>query len=52
MKEIVKDAFVALLFFSGVLGFVFGEFIISTVLFGSAAVSSNIFLSQRLQQRS
>jgi hypothetical protein len=37
-----KDILVSMLFFFGVFGFMSGEFIISTVIFASAAVFSNL----------
>ncbi|MDD5269195.1 MAG: hypothetical protein PHO08_19100 [Methylococcales bacterium] len=37
-----KDILIGLLFVIGILGFFSGEFIISTVLFASAAIFSNI----------
>jgi CheY-specific phosphatase CheX len=42
MNNFQKDILTSLLFIIGVLGFISGEFIISTVLFASAAVASNI----------
>ncbi len=37
-----KDIMVGLFFITGVLGFMSGEFIISTTLFGAASLFSNI----------
>lgn len=42
MNNFQKDILTSLIFITGVLGFISGEFIISTVLFASAAVASNI----------
>lgn len=42
MNNFQKDILTSLLLITGVLGFISGEFIISTVLFASAAVASNI----------
>ncbi|MEQ1529570.1 MAG: hypothetical protein ABL925_09650, partial [Methylococcales bacterium] len=49
MSELIKDVFIGLLFMTGILGFVAGEFIISTTLFASAAISSNVILNRRLK---
>jgi len=45
MKE---DITIAVLFVAGTWGFISGAFIVSTVLFGAAAMLSNIFLRERL----
>ena len=37
-----KDILIGLLFVTGILGFFSGEFIISTILFASAAIFGNI----------
>lgn len=37
-----KDVLTGLLFTCGVFGFMSGEFIVSTLLFGAATVSSNL----------
>ena len=37
-----KDILIGLLFITGILGFISGEFIVSTVLFAGAAIFSNI----------
>jgi len=37
-----KDIATGLLFLTGVLGFMSGDFILSTVLFGSASLTSNL----------
>ncbi|WP_445372647.1 hypothetical protein ACH518_09065 [Methylomonas sp. HW2-6] len=47
MNEFKKDVFVGLVSFSGILSFIFGQFIISTMLFGIAALSSNMLLESR-----
>jgi hypothetical protein len=36
------------MFFVGILGFLSGEFIVSTVMFATAAIFSNMLLSRRL----
>jgi hypothetical protein len=49
MSEIIKDVFIGLLFMTGILGFLAGEFIVSTALFASAAIISNVVLNRRLK---
>ena len=46
MSEFNKDIAIALVFIIGVWSFISGQFIISTVLFGSAAMYSNIKMMQ------
>jgi hypothetical protein len=36
------------MFIAGILGFISGEFIISTIMFATAAIFSNIAVSHRL----
>ncbi|MFK5949256.1 MAG: hypothetical protein QM500_10870 [Methylococcales bacterium] len=45
MNTLNKDIFTGLMFVSGLFGFISGEFIISSTLFASAAISSNINLN-------
>ncbi len=40
--SISKDIFIGLLFIIGILGFISGEFILSTLLFAAAAIFSNL----------
>jgi len=47
MSDFHKDILTGLLFITGVLGFVYGEFIISTVLFATAAIASNVNLNRK-----
>ena len=47
MKDIYKDALTALIFFIGLFGFVSGEFIISSTLFATAAIASNVNVSRK-----
>jgi len=49
MTNYQKDILIGLIFVVGILGFLSGEFIVSTVMFATAAVFSNIFFSQRLR---
>jgi len=44
MNDINKDILIGLLFISGIWSFISGLFIVSTVLFGSAAIFSNIVM--------
>jgi hypothetical protein len=49
MNDFYKDAVIGAIFIVGVVGFISGEFIISTVLFATAALSSNVEMSRRLK---
>jgi hypothetical protein len=42
MSTLYKDILIGLLFLVGIWGFISGEFIVSTVLFASAAIYSNM----------
>jgi hypothetical protein len=42
MNDYQKDILIGVLIISGLLGFISGEFTLSSALFGSAAVASNI----------
>lgn len=48
-NNLYRDIATGVLFTSGVLGFMSGEFIISTMLFGIATISSNIDFSGSLK---
>ncbi|MDP3334555.1 MAG: hypothetical protein Q8Q40_15635 [Methylococcaceae bacterium] len=48
MNAFQRDILISLIFILGMFGFMSGEFIVSTVLFASAAVLSNIFSSPKL----
>lgn len=48
MTAFQKDLLIGTLFIVGIFGFISGEFIISTVLFASAAIFSNMFLSRNM----
>ncbi|CAA9890136.1 conserved hypothetical protein [Candidatus Methylobacter favarea] len=48
MKDFQKDLLIGLMLVVGIIGFISGEFILSTVLFATAAIFSNIFLKRRL----
>lgn len=47
MSHIYKDILTGMVFFTGLLGFTFGEFIISAVLFAIAATASNVNLPRK-----
>ncbi len=42
MSELNKDVVIGVLFLTGVASFISGQFIISTLIFGSAAIFSTI----------
>jgi hypothetical protein len=48
MTDFQRDILIGLMFFVGILGFLSGEFIVSTITFATAALFSNIVLSRRL----
>jgi hypothetical protein len=48
MNDFKKDIMIGLMFLSGIWSFISGEFVVSTVLFGSAAVYSNIAIRSSL----
>ena len=47
MKAIYQDVLEGSMFVVGIVGFISGEFIVSSVLFASAAVSSNMNLNRQ-----
>ena len=47
MNNLHKDILTGTLFTIGLLGFISGEFIISSALFGTAAIASNINLNSK-----
>jgi CheY-specific phosphatase CheX len=47
MNDFYKDILVGAMFIIGLLGFISGEFIISSTLFASAAIASNIKLNSK-----
>ncbi|MBD9355304.1 hypothetical protein [Methylomonas albis] len=49
MNELKKDMFIGSVSFLGIVAFVSGQFILSTMMFGVAAVWSTILLSNRTQ---
>jgi len=50
MNNLQKDIFNGLLFIIGIFGFISGAFIVSTVLFATAAIFSNIDFGHRTNQ--
>ncbi|MDQ7089168.1 MAG: hypothetical protein Q9M50_00765 [Methylococcales bacterium] len=49
MSDFNKDIVIGLLFIIGVWSFISGQFIVSTVLFGIAAIYSNIVMQVKLK---
>jgi hypothetical protein len=47
MSELYKDILIGTVFLTGVLGFISGEFIISSTLFASAAIASNVNMNRK-----
>lgn len=47
MNDLYKDVLIGMVFVTGLLGFVSGEFIISSTLFATAAVASNVNLNRK-----
>jgi len=47
MNDFKKDMLISLMFFAGIWSFISGQFILSTVLFASAAVYSNIVMQSQ-----
>lgn len=47
MNDFYKDILIGTVFVIGLLGFISGEFIISSTLFASAAIASNVNLNRK-----
>ncbi len=47
MNTFYRDVLIGLMFIVGIIGFISGEFIVSTVLFASAAIFSNVYLNRQ-----
>lgn len=47
MNEVHKDILIGLVFIMGIWSFISGQFVISTVLFASAAIYSNIVMRSK-----
>jgi len=50
MSEFSKDLLTGLIFLIGILGFISGEFIVSSTLFAASAISSNVLMTRRLSK--
>ena len=50
MSDFYKDILTGIMFITGLFGFLSGEFIISSALFASATVASNININRRLSK--
>lgn len=50
MTDLQKDILTGLMFITGIFGFMSGEFIISSAVFASAAISSNINITRKLSK--
>jgi len=48
MTDLQKDILNGLAFITGVIGFLFGEFIISSTLFAGTAIASNININRKI----
>ncbi len=48
MTDFQRDILIGLMFVVGILGFLAGELIVSTITLATAAIFSNIVLSRRL----
>lgn len=48
MNNLKRDLLIGIMFIIGITGFISGEFIVSSVLFASAAIFTNLFLSRKL----
>jgi hypothetical protein len=47
MNELYKDVLTGAVFLTGLIGFISGEFIISSTLFATAAIASNVNLNRK-----
>lgn len=47
MNDFYKDILIGTIFVIGLLGFISGEFIISSALFATAAIASNVRLNSK-----
>ncbi len=52
MTDLQRDILIGLMFVVGILGFLSGEFIVSTVMFATAAIFSNIIFNLKLHSYS
>lgn len=49
MNDFYKDVLTGMMFVVGLFGFISGEFIISSTLFASAAIASNVNINRKSQ---
>jgi hypothetical protein len=49
MNDLHKDIFTGTMMMTGLLGFISGEFILSSTLFATAAISTNIKLTSKIK---
>ena len=47
MNDFYKDILTGVVFITGLIGFISGEFIISSTLFATAAIASNVNLNRK-----
>jgi hypothetical protein len=47
MNDLYKDILIGAVFITGIIGFISGEFIISSTLFASSAIASNVNLNRK-----
>jgi hypothetical protein len=47
MNDFYKDILIGAVFVTGLIGFISGEFIISSALFASAAIASNVNMNHK-----
>lgn len=47
MNDLYKDILIGTVFITGLLGFISGEFIISSTLFATAAIASNVNVNRK-----
>lgn len=47
MNDLYKDILTGAVFVTGLIGFISGEFIISSTLFASAAIASNVNINSK-----
>lgn len=47
MNDLQRDILIGLMFVTGIFGFISGEFVVSTVVFASAAIYSNIAINRQ-----
>ena len=47
MNNLYKDVMIGAVFVTGLIGFLSGEFIISSTLFATAAIASNVNLNEK-----